>query len=167
MTGRLADKIALITGGGSGIGRACARRFSQEGAKVCVADLDLAAAAETARLVDPAGKTAIAVQIDTTDESANDAMVGRCVEAFGALDILVAAAGIASPLRPGEGPVQPHTVLTVPTEQFRQVLEINLYGVMFSNRAVARWMVANQVGAASSTSRRSCPRCRRPAGPTA
>jgi len=141
--GRLADKVALITGGGSGIGRACASRFSQEGARVCVADLDLAAATETARRVDPDGKMAIAVQVDTTDESANDAMVGRCVETFGALDVLVAAAGIASPLRPGDGPIQPHTVLTVPTEQFRKVVEVNLYGVLFSNRAVARWMVAN------------------------
>src|SRR6185503_20153488 len=127
MTGRLADKIALITGGGSGIGRACAVRFAQEGAKVCVADLNLAAATETAQLIDPAGKTAIAVQVDTTDEAANDAMVARCVDAFGAVDVLVAAAGIASPLRAGEGPVQPHTVLTVPTDQFRKVMEINLY----------------------------------------
>ena len=146
MTGRLADKIALITGGGSGIGRACALRFAREGARVCVADLNLAAATETARQVDPDGKTAIALQVDTTDEAANDAMVERCVETFGAVDILVAAAGIASPVRPGDGPTQPHTVLTVPTEQFRKVMEINLYGVLFSDRAVARWMVANGRG---------------------
>ena len=146
MTERLPDKVALITGGGSGIGRACALRFSREGARVCVADLNLASATETARQIDPAGKAAIAVQIDTTDEPANDAMVSRCVEAFGALDVLVAAAGIASPLQPAEAPAQPHTVLTVPTEQFRKVVEINLYGVMFSNRAVARWMVAHGRG---------------------
>jgi len=146
MTGRLADKIALITGGGSGIGRACALRFAQEGAKVCVADLDLAAATETARRVDPAGKMAVAVQVDATDEPANDAMVERCVGTFGAVDILVAAAGISSPLQRQGAVSQPHTVLTVPTEQFRKVLEVNLYGLLFSNRAVARWMVASRRG---------------------
>jgi len=66
MAGRLADKIAVITGGGSGIGRACALRFAAEGAKVCVADLDLDAARETARRVEAAGPAARAVEVDTT-----------------------------------------------------------------------------------------------------
>jgi len=93
MRGRLADKVALITGGASGIGRACAVRFAQEGARVCVADRDLAAATDTARKIDDDGRRAIAVAVDTTDEAANDAMVRRCVEALGGVDILVAAAG--------------------------------------------------------------------------
>ena len=61
MAGRLAGKIAVITGGGSGIGRACALRFAEEGAKVCVADLDLAAATETARLVQAGGWNGLVV----------------------------------------------------------------------------------------------------------
>ena len=143
MAGRLADKIALITGGGSGIGRACALRFAAEGAKVCVADLDLAAATETARRVSGSGGTSIAVPVDTTDEKANDAMVARCVEALGGLDILVAAAGVGSP-RAQQDSAKPFSVLTIPTEQFRAVVDVNLYGVLFSNRAAARWMVANR-----------------------
>ena len=75
MAGRLAGKIAVITGGGSGIGRACALRFAQEGAKVCVADRDQAAAKDTARRVEAEGQRALALRIDTTDEAANDAMV--------------------------------------------------------------------------------------------
>lgn len=146
MAGRLADKIALITGGGSGIGRACARRFVQEGAKVCVVDLDGRAATETAHLADADGKAAIAMTANTTDEAASDAMVARCVEAFGALDVLVAAAGVGSPRQPQAAADQPHTVLSVPVEQFRRVLEVNLYGVLFSNRAVARWMIARGRG---------------------
>jgi NAD(P)-dependent dehydrogenase (short-subunit alcohol dehydrogenase family) len=140
MAGRLAEKIALITGGGSGIGRACAIRFAEEGANVCLADRDGATAAETARLVEAKGRKAFSLAVDTTDEAANDAMVARCVEALGGVDVLIAAAGIGSPRTASD---QPHTVLGIPTEQFRAVIDVNLYGVFFSNRAVARWMVAN------------------------
>ena len=143
MAGRLANKIALITGGGNGIGRACALRFAEEGATVCVADLVLEAAKETARR---AGGASLPLQVDTTEEAANDAMVRRCVEGLGAVDILVAAAGVGSPRQAATGSDQPHTVLSMPTEQFRAVIDVNLYGVLFSNRAVARWMVANRRG---------------------
>jgi 3-oxoacyl-[acyl-carrier protein] reductase len=145
MAGRLAGKIALITGGGSGIGRACALRFAAEGAKVCVADLALDAVQETARHVEAGGSKALAMRTDTTDEAANDAMVAACVKAFGAVDVLVAAAGVASP-RPQAESAKPYTLLDIPTERFRAVIDVNLYGVLFSNRAVARWMVANRRG---------------------
>jgi len=144
MAGRLAGKIALITGGGSGIGRACAVRFAEEGANVCVADRDAATAADTARLVEAKGRKAFSLAADTTDETANDAMVAACVQTLGGVDVLVAAAGIASPRPPGTATAQPHTVLGIPTDQFRAVIDVNLYGVLFSNRAVARWMVANR-----------------------
>jgi NAD(P)-dependent dehydrogenase (short-subunit alcohol dehydrogenase family) len=61
------------------------------------------------------------------------------------VDVLVAAAGVGSP-RPDAGSAKPYTMLTIPTEAFRAVIDVNLYGVLFSNRAVARWMVANQRG---------------------
>jgi len=146
MAGRLAGKVAIITGGGNGIGRACALRFVDEGARVCVADLDLAAASETVRLTKGDAKTAVAVQVDTTNEAASDAMVARCVEALGGVHVLVAAAGVGSPRRPPSGGDQPHTVLDMPTDVFKKVVDVNLYGVLFSNRAVARWMVANGRG---------------------
>lgn len=145
MAGRLADKIALITGGGSGIGRACALRFAGEGAKVCVADLDLPSANETAGQVAARGGTALAVEVDTTNEAANEAMVEGCVTTLGAVDILIAAAGVGSPRLSSES-TQPHTVLSIPTAEFRHVIDINLYGVLFSNRAVARWMITNRRG---------------------
>jgi len=146
MAGRIEGKVALITGGGSGIGRACAVRFAQEGANVCVADLDPTGAAETVRQVESAGRKAVAVQVDTTDEAANDAMVRRCVDALGAVDVLVAAAGVGGPRVPGSDSYQPYTVLKIPMEQFRRVIDVNLYGVLFSNRAVARWMTDNRRG---------------------
>jgi NAD(P)-dependent dehydrogenase (short-subunit alcohol dehydrogenase family) len=146
MTGRLDGKVALITGGGSGIGRACAVRFANEGANICVADLDLFGATETARQVDAAGRKSLTVRVDTTDEAANDVMVRQCVEGLGAVDVLVAAAGVGGPRVPGASSYQTYTVLNIPLEQFRRVIDINLYGVLFSNRAVARWMTENRRG---------------------
>jgi NAD(P)-dependent dehydrogenase (short-subunit alcohol dehydrogenase family) len=143
MSGRLDGKVALITGGGSGIGRACAVRFAAEGASVVVADVSLEGAAETVRQVEADGGAATALQVDTTDEAACETMVARCVEAFGAVDVLVAAAGISSGRPPSDQPAEPYTVLTVPVEQFRRVVDVNFYGVLFSDRAAARWMVAN------------------------
>jgi len=144
MAGRLADRVALITGGGSGIGRACALRFAQEGARVCVADLAAAGAAETARQVEALGQQAVGVQVDTTDEASTAAMVERCVAALGGVDVLIAAAGVGSPRRTGAESAQPHTVLSISLAQFRSVMDVNLYGVLLSNQAVARWMVAHQ-----------------------
>jgi NAD(P)-dependent dehydrogenase (short-subunit alcohol dehydrogenase family) len=146
MPGRLTDKVALITGGGSGIGRACALRFAEEGARVCVADLDLAGATETARRLDGDGRRALALAVNTTDEAANEVMVARCVEAFAAVDILVAAAGVSSPRRPATDADEPHGLLSIPADAFRAVIDVNLYGVLYSNRAVARWMVAHGRG---------------------
>ena len=65
------------------------------------------------------------MEVDTTDEAANDAMVRRCVEALGGVDVLVAAAGVGSP-RPAPGSTQPFTVLTIPTADFRKVIDVNL-----------------------------------------
>jgi len=144
MAGRLAGKVALITGGGSGIGRACALRFAEEGAQICAADLDLEGAEETARLVAKTGARSLALRVDTTNEAASDDMVRRSVEALGGVDVLVAAAGVGSPRQTGTTTDEPMTVLTIPIEQFRAVIDVNLYGVLYSNRAVARWMVANR-----------------------
>ncbi len=140
---RLDGKVAVITGGGSGIGRACAIRFAAEGAMVCASDLNLEAAAETAHAIESAGGKALAVQVDTADEEACRTMVERCVEAFGGVDVAVAAAGIGT-ARPAAEQGQPgYTVLTVPIDQFRKVLDVNLYGVLFTDRAIASWQLAN------------------------
>jgi NAD(P)-dependent dehydrogenase (short-subunit alcohol dehydrogenase family) len=148
MPGRIEGKVAIITGGGSGIGRACAVRFAAEGAMVCAADVNLEGAAETVHAIEQAGGKALALQVDTTDEAANEEMVRRCVEAFGAVDLLVAAAGIGG-ARPADGqPVAPVPIpaINTPMENIHRVIDINLFGVWHSNRAVIKWQLANRHG---------------------
>jgi NAD(P)-dependent dehydrogenase (short-subunit alcohol dehydrogenase family) len=144
MSDRLAEKVAIITGGGSGIGRATALRFAAEGAAVVCADISLENAARTVHEVESAGGRALAVAVDTSQEEQCEAMVARTVEAYGAVDVLVAAAGISSavPRRPVTDP--PISILDFPLEPYRRVMEVNFYGVYFSDRAAARWMRATR-----------------------
>jgi NAD(P)-dependent dehydrogenase (short-subunit alcohol dehydrogenase family) len=94
MGGRLEGKVALVTGGASGIGRACAVRFASEGAAVVVADLDERGGAETVEVVETAEGRARFVRMDVTSEADCEALADAAVSAFGRLDVVVAAAGI-------------------------------------------------------------------------
>src|SRR5260370_22245951 len=92
---RLENKNALITGGASGIGRATAIRFAEEGANVFVADRHLAAAEETTASVRKLGRKSIAHQVDTSDEEQVNAMVARLVAELGSVHIVGSAARIS------------------------------------------------------------------------
>jgi 3-oxoacyl-[acyl-carrier protein] reductase len=94
---RLLGKAALVTGGGSGIGRAVARRFSAEGARVAVADLDGDRAAEVA---DELEGEALALEVNVSDTEAVERMVARTIDAFGRLDVLVSNAGVPQTAKP-------------------------------------------------------------------
>ena len=93
--GQVTGKIALVTGGGSGIGAACAETLAREGARVAVTDLDGAAAQEVAKKITAAGGIAIALQQDVTDEARWPIIVKDIETKFGPLTTLVANAGIA------------------------------------------------------------------------
>src|SRR5262249_32002759 len=86
---RLKDKVAIVTGAASGIGKDIAIVFAREGAKDAIADLNQKAADAMAREIDPNGKHAISVAMDVTDEQQVDAGTAKVIETFGALDILV------------------------------------------------------------------------------
>jgi NAD(P)-dependent dehydrogenase (short-subunit alcohol dehydrogenase family) len=94
LTGRLQDKVAIVTGGASGIGRAICQRFSREGAKVMVADRNIAGAEETLSLMGGTPDTADMVDVDISDSFRVERMVADTVSRFGRLDVLVNGAAI-------------------------------------------------------------------------
>jgi 3-hydroxybutyrate dehydrogenase len=91
---RLEGKVAAVTGGGSGMGKAISQAYAREGAKVIVADLNLDAARGVAEQISAAGGKAIPVQTDVRDEAQAQAMVDAAVETYGGLDVLVNNAGV-------------------------------------------------------------------------
>src|SRR3972149_7076448 len=123
---RFSSRVALVTGGASGIGAAVARRLLAEGAKV--ASLDLRAEA-------PQGVLALAG--DISDSAQIDAAVARVEAEVGPIDVLVCSAGV-----PGES----LPTVEVADEEWRRVLRINADGVFFCNRAVIPGMVARGYG---------------------
>jgi NAD(P)-dependent dehydrogenase (short-subunit alcohol dehydrogenase family) len=119
--GRLQDKVAIITGAGSGIGAATARRFHEEGAKVVLADVSGAQDVLAKEL----GDGAFSVQADVTSGESVQAMIASAVEAFGRLDVLYNNAGI-------DGEI--HPVAEMPEEAWDQVQAVNLRGVFLGIR---------------------------------
>ena len=148
--GRLDGKVAVITGGASGIGRACALRFSQEGACVVVADLNPDRAEAVAAEITNRGRQAAWVEVDTSDAEQNEAMSDAAVAAFGRLDACVAAAGISHagyvsrevPEQPGQDVYRrgDQWLLEKSLESWQRVIDVNLTGVMLTNQSVARRM---------------------------
>jgi NAD(P)-dependent dehydrogenase (short-subunit alcohol dehydrogenase family) len=125
--GRLADRIAIITGAGSGIGRAGALAFAREGARVVVADVDAAAGAATVDLVRAAGGEATFVRADVGNAGDAAALVEAAVARYGGLDILWNNAGIA--------PVgQDNFTPFIAIEDWERVLRVNLTGVFLCSK---------------------------------
>ncbi|MGV0740542.1 SDR family oxidoreductase [Mycobacterium syngnathidarum] len=122
MAGRLEARRAIVTGAGSGVGRASALRFAQEGAQVVAADIDLDSAQETVRLIDDSGGSAVALAVDVSAQSQVQAMIAGAVEQFGRLDILFNNVGIPTP-RLGMT-LEDHTL-----EDFTRLVSVNLGGV--------------------------------------
>src|SRR4029453_17109077 len=91
---QLTDKTAIVTGAASGIGKEIARHFTNEGAKVAIADINLDAARAAAAELDPSGKKTLALSMDVTDEAQVEAGVDEVARYFGGIDILVSNAGI-------------------------------------------------------------------------
>lgn len=92
--GRLDGKVAVVTGGANGIGRACCERFVEEGAVVVVADVSDDAGKDTVAALERLGGRATYVHTDGASVDDNEAVMGAAVDAFGSLDVLVTAAGI-------------------------------------------------------------------------
>ncbi len=135
---RLAGKVALVTGAGSGIGASAASLFAAEGAKVCVSDIDLAAAESVAGQITDAGGEAVALGGDIAARAAAERTVAEVVATFGRLDILVNSAGVTPRnAAPGED-----------WERiWDRVIEVNLKGTFLMSRFAADVMKGSGGGA--------------------
>jgi 3-hydroxybutyrate dehydrogenase len=132
----LKDKVAIVTGAASGIGKEIARQFLADGAKVAIADINIEAARATAAEFDPSGERAMGVAMDVTDEAQVDAGVEAVAGRFGGIDVLVSNAGIQ---------------IVAPIEEFKfadwkKMLAIHLDGAFLTTRACIRHMYAQGRG---------------------
>ena len=133
---RLKDKVAIVTGAASGIGKEIAVVFAREGAKVAIADLDQKAADATAHEIDATGKRAIGVAMDVANEQQVDDGTTRVVKTFGALDVLVSNAGIQI--------VAP--IVDFEFTKWKRLLSIHLDGAFLTTRAALRQMYKQKNG---------------------
>ena len=122
MNKQFENKVAMVTGAGSGIGSAMARRFAEEGATVVVADIDEKAAGQVAAAIEKDGGTAVAVQQDVGDPASVEKSVAFAVQKFGRLDVAVNNAGITGELAP---------LANYSLEGWDKVISVNLSGVFY------------------------------------
>ncbi|WP_307727014.1 3-hydroxybutyrate dehydrogenase [Telluria mixta] len=130
------DKVAVVTGAASGIGKEIAKTYFDHGAKVAIADLNLEAAQAVAREFDPTGERALAVAMDVTNEEQVDAGIAQVAEQFGGIDVLVSNAGIQ---------------IVAPVDEFKffdwkKMLAIHLDGAFLTTRACLKRMYAQGRG---------------------
>jgi NAD(P)-dependent dehydrogenase (short-subunit alcohol dehydrogenase family) len=125
------QRVAVITGGANGIGRACALRLAEEGRDVVIADVAAEGAAVAAE-VEAAGQRALFVPMDVTEEAAVHACMERAWETFGRLDILVCSAGVLGLELPFE---------EQSAAQFEKVMRINVFGVYYAHQAAIPYML--------------------------
>ncbi len=135
---RLADKVCVITGAGSGMGRVAAGLFAAEGARVVVADYDEPAALDTVAAVTAAGGQATAVRADVSKEADAKAMIDHALATWGRVDVLYNNAGIM--------PEADHSVIDTDVDTWDQVMAINVRGVFLGCKYAVPRMVAQGSG---------------------
>lgn len=147
---RLQDKVAWITGAGSGIGRATALRFAQEGAKVVAADVDAGGVQETVQAIQDAGAEAVGVVGSVTERGDVERMVETALQSYGRLDILINNAGIN---RDGlVVKIKDDQVKLMGDDRWDPVLEVNLKGSFLCAQAAAVPMIRQRYGRIVNTS---------------
>ncbi|MFZ6747206.1 3-hydroxybutyrate dehydrogenase [Undibacterium sp. JH2W] len=132
----LNNKVALITGAASGIGKEIAIEYAKQGAKIVIADMALEAAQATAKEIEASGGTAMAVAMNVTDEAQVDKGVADAVAAYGNIDILISNAGIQI--------ISP--VVELSLDNWKKMLAIHLDGAFLTTRACMRSMIAGGKG---------------------
>ena len=129
-------KVAIVTGGASGIGKAIVERYAREGAICAVADIDFSGAQRTAKAIQDSGGKAFPVELDVTRSGSIRAMVEAVVASAGRIDVLVNNAGVVE--------VQP--LLEIDESIWERVFSVNVKGLFFTLQAVARRMIDQGTG---------------------
>ena len=133
---RLQDRVAIVTGAASGIGRCIAQTFAEAGAKVAVADIDTEGAEQTRMSIENRQGSALVTTVDVSEPDQAARMVEVTVSAFGQVDILVNSAGMGFR----------HSFLEAKPDDFMRVIKLNLAGTFFCAQAAAREMVKRNYG---------------------
>ena len=133
---RLENKVAIITGGGSGIGESISIRFAKEGAKIVVADINPETAAKTVDEIVNVGGEAISYTVDVVDYENVQRMVNKTVSNYGSVDILVTSHGISEHISTPE----------LSPDGWKRMIDINLNGVFYCCQLAANEMVKNRKG---------------------
>ncbi len=135
---RLRDKVCIITGAGSGMGRTAALMFAAEGAKIAIAEFSEPAGSETVRLVREAGGEATFVKVDVSNEADAKRMVDHAVATFGRVDVLYNNAGIM--------PEADHSVIDTEVDTWDKVMAVNVRGVFLGCKYAIPQMIAQGSG---------------------
>jgi 3-oxoacyl-[acyl-carrier protein] reductase len=135
MAGRLEGRVAIVTGGGHGIGKAYATRLAAEGAKVVIAELDGKAASALAAELTAAGHEALAMQTDVANEASVNHMAAETIAKFGRIDVLVNNAAIFATVPMSRSPFDQITI-----DEWDRMMSVNVKGTWLASRAVVPQM---------------------------
>jgi len=133
---RLKDKVAIVTGGGGGLGEGIALCFAREGAHVVVSDVKRELAEKVAEKVKAAGRRSLAFATDVRVEAQVEDLVYRTLREMGALDVLVCSHGVSGMTHREHDPDEPITLEGITEQDWDFTLDVNLKGVFLCNRAV-------------------------------
>ena len=133
---KLMNKIALVTGSGTGIGEAIAMRFAQEGASIVIADIDEDSANEVAEKIQSMGRESLAINTDVTDVSSVQNLVDKTMDKFGRIDILISNAGVSRMAK----------FIDITEEDFDFNMSVNLKGAFIVSKAISEIMDRQKSG---------------------